>query len=126
MEWPLKPWILVIDDDDGFRECAKDIFKMEGYQVKTAENGAEALDILGAEKEGPGLILLDLWMPGMSGADFLERLEVQLPELSEHTPVLLCSASAPDFLGKFRGRHPFLAKPADIDRIVSMARSMIQ
>jgi two-component system response regulator MprA len=64
--------VLVVDDDDAIREVLTFILEHEHYTVIQAANGQEALDRL-TEGAQPGLILLDLMMPAMSGWDFRER-----------------------------------------------------
>lgn len=61
---------------------------MEGYQILTAHNGQEALEI--AQKAKPDLILLDIMMPGLDGFAVLEKFR-QLPE-TKKTPIVLVTA----------------------------------
>src|SRR3954451_15347203 len=63
--------ILVVEDDDASRELIAEILTDEGCDVRTAKQGNAALEIL--QTWQPGLILLDLRMPGMSGYEFAER-----------------------------------------------------
>jgi CheY-like chemotaxis protein len=63
--------ILVADDNDDIREAIVEALENEGYQVASARNGREALEVLG-KMPGPTLILLDLMMPVMSGWEFLD------------------------------------------------------
>ncbi len=57
--------ILVVDDEEELRELVRAILQNEGYEVTSAKNGQQALDIL--EREDIDLVLLDVMMPGMSG-----------------------------------------------------------
>ena len=57
--------ILVVEDNKAYREALVDMLTDEGYSVRTAENGLQALDMF-AEKK-PGLVLLDVMMPGRDG-----------------------------------------------------------
>jgi CheY-like chemotaxis protein len=61
---------LIVDDDHDARELLATIVEDAGYSVVTARDGREALDLL--HKVRPGVILLDLSMPGMNGAEFRE------------------------------------------------------
>jgi len=78
--WFSSPDVLVVDDDEALREGLIDLFRLEGVSAVGAESGAEALFLLRAGLH-PGVILLDLDMPVMSGWDFVRALE--------HHPALL-------------------------------------
>ena len=65
--------ILIVDDDDGIRSVLYELLADEGFQVRTACDGAEALKIL--QCEGDWVVLLDMRMPGMDGRDVLRELE---------------------------------------------------
>jgi CheY-like chemotaxis protein len=62
--------ILVADDDRAIRETLAEVLRDEGYDVRTAANGQQALEICGAQPT-PDLILLDLQMPVMDGLEFM-------------------------------------------------------
>src|SRR6185437_6059247 len=59
--------VLVVDDDPDIRETLRFVLEDAGYPVYSAENGEEALAVLASVNPLPGLILLDLMMPVMSG-----------------------------------------------------------
>jgi CheY-like chemotaxis protein len=79
----------VVDDDFAIREALGEILHDEGYTVATAANGAEALQIL--KHQRPEMILLDLNMPVMSGADF--RLVQRLDPALRSIPTVVLSAA---------------------------------
>jgi len=62
-----KPIILVVDDELQILRVLRTSLPLWGYEVRTAQGGAPALDEIA--KEMPDLIILDLAMPGMSGLD---------------------------------------------------------
>ncbi|MEM1418732.1 MAG: response regulator, partial [Myxococcota bacterium] len=64
--------VLVVDDDEAVREVLERALTKEGYEVRTASNGEEALERLAENR--PGLLLLDLMMPKVDGFEVLERL----------------------------------------------------
>ncbi len=105
--------ILVIDDDRGIRETLGDVLRDEGYQVRLARDGVEALSLLRHES-APDLILLDLSMPGMSGLEFREaQLEDQ--RLAQ-IPVVILSA---DERTRCPGVAGWLRKPVELDQLLA-------
>jgi UDP-3-O-[3-hydroxymyristoyl] N-acetylglucosamine deacetylase len=64
--------ILIVDDDSGVRDSIGAVLSDEGFRVRYAVDGAEALASAG--KERPDLVLLDVWLPGMDGIQVLEKL----------------------------------------------------
>ncbi len=75
---PARYTLLLVDDEVNVLSALKRVFKEESYHVLTAENGAEALDIL--DKETVHLIIADHRMPGMSGADLLRTVRANHAE----------------------------------------------
>ena len=67
--------ILIVDDDPAIRDVVSDILEMSDYCVKTACNGAEALDHIRDDR--PAAVLLDLMMPVMDGWEFLREYKVE-------------------------------------------------
>ena len=63
--------VLVVDDEVGIRELLSEILRDEGYQVKLAENAAQARDW--RQQERPDLVLLDIWMPDCDGISLLKE-----------------------------------------------------
>jgi CheY-like chemotaxis protein len=80
--------ILLVDDDADSRACMCSLLELEGYVVHTACDGAEALKRLRGGLQ-PGLIVLDLMMPGMDGFQF-RREQLGDPKLSA-IPVVIYS-----------------------------------
>jgi CheY-like chemotaxis protein len=80
--------ILVIDDDPATRAMLATLLTIHGYGVQTAEDGAAGLALL--REYHPKLILLDLNMPRMNGAEFREQ-QRRLPRPLADTPVVIIS-----------------------------------
>ncbi len=79
--------VLIADDDEGVRNAAAAILKRYGYHVACVRNGREALALLGRHGRRFGLVLLDLTMPEMDGADCAPIIRKRWP----HLRVLLTS-----------------------------------
>ena len=69
----MKPYVLVIDDDEDVRDSITDLLEARGHNVQAAANGRDALEILNAST-APCMILLDLMMPVMDGWEFAAHL----------------------------------------------------
>ncbi len=68
------PKILLVDDEEVIRMMGRDILRVLGYEVITASNGQETIEIYQKYRDQIDLILLDWHMPGMKGAEILEQL----------------------------------------------------
>jgi len=109
--------ILVVEDNKPYREALVDMLTDEGYSVRTAENGLQALDMF-AEKR-PGLVLLDVMMPGRDGYAVCTEMRAKDPLV----PILMLTAKnaeddrvrglrrgADDYIDKTVGTREILAR----------------
>jgi CheY-like chemotaxis protein len=113
---PSSGYILIVEDDDDIREALSQILELEGYAVREAANGREALDI-SAREQVPSLILLDLMMPIMDGWQFRSE-QMKDPALAK-VPVIVISADAGvhEKVASF-GAASVLPKPISLDRLL--------
>jgi CheY-like chemotaxis protein len=113
--------ILVVDDQQAIREMFAALLEDEGYTVACAANGKDALDYLRQAKELPGLILLDLAMPVMTGYEFLneQRQDAMLASI----PVILMTARG-HFEQEAVDVHAadYIHKPTDLDALLGAIR----
>ena len=86
----MRKHILIVENEADIREILQEFFEVEGYEVSTAEHGLEALKAL-ENNVSPDLILLDLMMPVMCGAEFMTRRNLN-PKWKD-IPVIVMSAS---------------------------------
>lgn len=106
--------ILLVDDDTAIREGVAEGLAFEGYRTEGVSNGQEALDWL--DREGlPAMVLLDLLMPVMNGAQLLERLRAD-PRWAG-VPAVLMSAAIPSREALSRA-DAYLAKPFDLEDVI--------
>ena len=71
----LRPLTLVVDDQKSNRDLLRELLETRGYNVLQASNGEEALDIF--RTQNPGIIFMDLYMPGLSGIEVTKKLREQ-------------------------------------------------
>ncbi|HET9988308.1 MAG TPA: response regulator [Kofleriaceae bacterium] len=69
-----KPLLLLVEDEEDSRETLKELLEIAGYQVRTAGDGRQALDAVAALGETSFVMLLDLFMPVMTGLEVIETL----------------------------------------------------
>jgi DNA-binding response OmpR family regulator len=117
--------ILVIEDEPNLRKLIKTNFAASGYEVVTASDGEEGLNL--AKEERPDLILLDIRMPGMSGWDVLIALKTN-PKVKK-VPVIIMTASAPEESEQYKMRSMraagYLVKPFGVDVMLSKVKETL-
>jgi two-component system response regulator RegA len=108
--------ILLVDDDERFRERLARAFTSRGYDVRVASSPAEAREA--ATAESPELALVDLRMPGGSGLEVVRELARIDP--STNVVVLTGYGSIATALEAVRlGATHYLTKPADVDEVLA-------
>jgi two-component system response regulator MprA len=115
--------ILVVDDDQKLLKMVRRTLTYEGFEVTTAENGREALDIVGANP--PDLIVLDWMMPQLDGLEVLKRLRTS----GDETPILILTArdAIEDRVqGLDRGADDYLVKPFAPSELLARLRALLR
>lgn len=107
--------ILIVDDERAIRNSLKEILTDEGYEVETAEDGTQAVEM--ADKEKYNVIFCDIKMPGMDGTEVLDKLIVDgvdsaIVMISGHGDI----DTAVECIKK--GAFDFIQKPLDLNRIL--------
>ena len=105
--------VVVLEDNADTRAALSEILKREGYDVFATADGMEALDRLKIVPR-PCVVLLDLHLAGMSGADFYRRQQSD-PALAS-IPVIAVTAAPPDQRVGL-GSIPVIRKPIDLDEL---------
>lgn len=85
--------VLIVDDDDGFRETLSDLLALEGYEVELAANGQEGLALLSTSPH-PNAVLIDLMMPVMDGWELIRAIKKD-PELARIPAAVVSAARNP-------------------------------
>jgi DNA-binding response OmpR family regulator len=114
--------ILVVDDDPNISELLRLYFENEGYQVKTANDGAEGVNAFKIFE--PDLVLLDVMMPKKDGWQVLREIR----EISSK-PVIMITAKGEVFdkvLGLELGADDFVVKPFDMKELSARAKAVLR
>lgn len=117
-----KSTVLVVDDDPEILSFLRRGLAFEGYEVDTANDGAEALAKL-REKE-PDIVILDIMMPGIDGIEVSKRLR-QVSDI----PILMLTAKATvadRIAGLDSGADDYLVKPFAFDELLARVRALLR
>ena len=114
--------VLVVDDSKTELLYLTDLLQKKGMQVRTAENGEEALRRLAEDK--PDLILMDVVMPGQNGFQ-LTRTITRDPRYAD-VPVIMCTSKGQEtdkVWGMRQGARDYVVKPVDPGELVQKIRA---
>ena len=109
--------VLVVEDERVSRRALSALLSASGYDVEAAESAEEALRIL-RKQPMPGIALVDLDLPGMSGLDLIAQLEQMDPDVF---PVLITAASGEKLATQLHELGiAYMRKPVDFDHLLSL------
>jgi len=113
--------ILLVDDEERYREVLARVLTKAGYEVVEASDGIEALSLL--EKSKIDLVLSDILMPGLNGYALVARLRAKWPSM----PVILTTGFLPQDAAKnmMNGSVEFIPKPIDIAVLIAMIERLL-
>jgi DNA-binding NarL/FixJ family response regulator len=117
--------LLLIDDDPNLILLVKDYLEFRGYEVVTAANGREALELL--EKDTPDMIICDVMMPEMDGYSLVKHVRED-PRIS-WIPVLFLSAKGQSHdrvKGLNTGADVYMVKPFEPEELVAQVESSLK
>lgn len=107
---------LIVDDEEALREIISEVLELLGIESIIAEDGMQALELAGQHKNAIDLLLIDMFMPNLSG----EETFVKLEEIIPGKPVIFMSGYDQDndkISITTGGRHHFLKKPFGIGQL---------
>jgi DNA-binding NarL/FixJ family response regulator len=117
--------LLLIDDDPNLILLVKDYLEFRGYNVDTAENGREALEIL--DNLVPDMIICDVMMPEMDGYTLVKHIRQE--PITNRIPVLFLSAkgqSQDRVKGLNEGADVYMSKPFEPEELVAQVESSLK
>jgi len=114
------PGILVVDDEPEILKFVGDALKEEGYDVQTAVDGRQAIDI--ASRDRPDLVVLDIRLPRLDGHGVARELR----RLYGNVPILVMTADGrAQEKARTVGAFDFLPKPFDLDHLFNVIRGCL-
>ena len=122
-EFERPPRVLVVEDDDAIAQVLQRSLRMEGYEVRVADDGPAALDA--AHGFLPDLVILDLGLPGMDGIEVAKRLR----DSDDDVPILVLTAR--DAIesrveGLDSGADDYLVKPFERQELLARIRALLR
>ncbi|HEY7204285.1 MAG TPA: response regulator [Methylomirabilota bacterium] len=116
--------ILVIDDERAVRELISDALGIEGHDVHTAENGKEALDLIGQHRYD--LVFCDLRMPEMDGQQLYEEVQRDYPQVLKRIVFVTAQAHSADYGPFLRTTGiPVIEKPFTLSQLRQTVDKMV-
>jgi PAS domain S-box-containing protein len=125
----IKGKILVVDDEPVVRQLLSQILTEEGHEVETTDNGKDALNRI--KNNGYSLIMVDIKLPGMSGNELYERIQIMARPLAQRVVLItgdVMSVDTEAFI--IKTKVPCITKPfdvkqlkAEINRLLAIPRS---
>jgi DNA-binding response OmpR family regulator len=120
---PKSARILVVEDEPNMVAGLRDNFEFEGYEVLTARDGIEGLDL--ALQESPDLVVLDVMMPRMSGLEVCRRLRAKRASI----PILMLTARGQEIdkvVGLELGADDYVTKPFSIRELLARVKAILR
>jgi len=119
----MKPYVLVVDDEEDIQISMTGILEDEGYAVTAVESGEKALNLL--EEEEPDILFLDIWLPGKDGLEILDKVRRDFSDL----PVIMISGhgnieTAVETIKK--GAIDFIEKPLSLEKVIVTAQKALE
>ena len=114
--------ILLVDDDAALLEVTSIVLASEGYKVLTAEDGTEALRVVGRERLD--LVVLDVMLPRVSGFEVLQKIREQ-----SDVPVVMLTAksqSVDKVVGLELGADDYITKPFDTKELLARIKAILR
>src|SRR6188768_1562335 len=115
--------VLLVDDDRAIRDSLARALDLEGYEVLTAADGAEALRI--TRDEHPDVLVLDVMMPSVDGLTVCRVLRFE----QDRTPILMLTArteTTDRVAGLDAGADDYLPKPFDLAELLARLRALLR
>ena len=114
--------IMICDDDEGILDLLELVLRDEGYETIPEINSLNVAQIV--DREHPDLLLLDLWMPVLSGDQVLRTLRDN-PKTRELPVIVISASNDGKSIAMNAGATDFVSKPFDLDKLVNQVKSLL-
>ncbi|MEN4761150.1 MULTISPECIES: response regulator [unclassified Chryseobacterium] len=115
------PKVMVCDDHQSILDVVQLMLESSGFEVITEVDSTKLISRI--KKSNPDILLLDLWMPSLSGEEILKLIRTD--DEIVNLPVIVLSASANgDDIAKDAGADSFVPKPFDMDDLIGKIRHL--
>lgn len=114
--------VLVVDDDTAMREMLSEFATLKGYTVRSVSNGADALRAV--VEDPPDVVLLDIEMPGLAGAEALIAIQAVAPAVK----IIMVSGTSDAALAQrtlARGAFDYVTKPVDLEHLAQSLETAV-
>ena len=115
--------VLLVDDDRAVRDALRRVLTLAGYEVQSAEGGAEAIELV--VQAVPDAVVLDVGMPDVDGLEVCRRLRL----LGNRVPILMLTARveiSDRVAGLDAGADDYLVKPFDVEELKARLRALLR
>ncbi|MBW2516567.1 MAG: response regulator [Deltaproteobacteria bacterium] len=117
--------ILIVEDEPGVVAAIRFLMEQQGYRVKVAEKGEDALHLI--LKNKPHLVLLDIMLPGMSGWEVCEQIRLNPDYRSVKIAFLTARSDEAEVArGLALGADAYITKPFKNDKLIARVKSLLQ
>jgi CheY-like chemotaxis protein len=116
-------WVLVVDDDDDIRDAMVMLLELAGYMAFGASDGFDALQQIRAHGR-PGVVLLDLRMPRMNGAELAAAMHADAELASAPIVIISGDTNARDVAATV-GAQGLLMKPIELPQVVAAVKRFV-
>ncbi len=119
----MKTKILVVEDDPHILLGLEEVLKSDGFEVATCNRGDQALEVFTAHR--PGLVLLDVMLPGLSGYDICKQLRAKRVT----TPILMLTAKGQEIdkvVGLDLGADDYVTKPFGVRELLARIHALLR
>lgn len=115
--------VLVVDDDPIIRDMMVDMLEYEGFTLRVARNGLEALKILRGDEDYT--VLLDVMMPTMSGTEVIEQLEADPTTRRRHKIILMSAIDKLEEVTSYKVEG-IITKPFVVDDVLKALEGHVE